>query len=235
MFLARADSIGLPFAKYDDSIFNFGTYQDKWSSFFERVKTNPEEWPQSEVLPNLALAQHYGVSTRLLDWTTAALVAGYFATRTAAEVWNTAQKNGAAAPTGAFCVWALRTELFEWARNARANVATVVRVPRHPNDNLHAQSGLFVKYWPHLTPVEGSDSFVPSTFDEVVEYIFNAVASDKPHEVDAITPALIKITAPIRFAGHVLRLMAEIGMSAAAIYPGYKGAADAVLERALWR
>lgn len=42
-------------------------------------------WPPARVVPALALLQHYGVPTRLLDWTNRRYTAAYFAAREAAE------------------------------------------------------------------------------------------------------------------------------------------------------
>lgn len=234
MFLGRADAGGLPFAKYDDSLFNYSAYLGRWQPFFKRIEDDPTEWPLDDVLPNLALAQHYGISTRLIDWTTSATVAGYFAARHAAEAWHQAAKLGRKPSAEEFCLWALRTEFLDWAFDAKLAFASTVRVPRAHNENLHAQSGLFVKYTPHVHAPKGSDSFAPLPFDEMVSRIYDELVARKPDAVDAISPVLMKITTPLRFAPAVLRVLGEMGMNAAAIFPGYKGAADAVLERELW-
>lgn len=116
MFLGQANLGGLPFAKDDETIFFKGAYFEEWVPFLEKLKDDPNQWPPDKVLPNLALAQHYGIPTRLLDWTTSALVAGYFAARTAAERWQRHRLDADAHElSNDFCLWALRVGFLNWA------------------------------------------------------------------------------------------------------------------------
>ena len=60
------------------------------------------DWPPGEVVGVLALAQHFGIRTRLLDWSRRANVAAYFAAADAAR---------AEVKAGFLAVWAIRVEM----------------------------------------------------------------------------------------------------------------------------
>jgi len=88
----------------------------------------------------LALAQHYGLPTRLLDWTRDSATAAYFACLRPAT------------PAVDLAVWALNGAYVN-SNPTDAAVCKVIQTTRYDNPNLHAQEGLFTL----AGPAPGSD------------------------------------------------------------------------------
>ena len=139
-FVQTANSVGLPVTEMGGKM----VVQDNPRQLFGDPNWE-YSWPQNEILETLALAQHHGVPTRLLDFTEDPFVAAYFA---ASSAWDDCTSNGVTDIKGQFlAVWVVDLRFV----NSLDDIAgryperiRVVNVPRANNPYLHAQSGLFL-------------------------------------------------------------------------------------------
>ncbi|WP_175783733.1 FRG domain-containing protein [Burkholderia ambifaria] len=164
---------------------------------------NNRLWPQDRVLPLMAMAQHHGVPTRLLDWSTNPMVACYFAA--AGAVNETAvSKNTRIAVFG-----------FGFEPHRKDAEYRYVSVPGSTSVNISAQGGAFI--------------LVNNSGERGEAFTVGAKLEDKLVHDDR----LVKLTLPVSLAGELLLRCHKFGISAASIFPGYDGVAKAVLERNL--
>jgi hypothetical protein len=214
-FRDLADQVGLPIP--EDT-----TRHRSWRQFERIAGASPrgafaggipfepaERWPQPELLGVVALAQHYGIKTRLLDWTWKARVAAYFAARDVRLH----------ALGGRLAVWALNTEAIDlqWSSGETAPDVEIVRAPRAPNPNLSAQAGLFT---------------VARHVHENVclaDVIYDTVKARSP--MLASTTLVWQLTLPASEACKLTAMLHLEGVHAASVFPGFAGVAEAIRER----
>ena len=103
------------------------------------------KWPQDEILEVLALGQHHGVPTRLLDFTEDPLVAAYFA---ASFAWNPEKRQRLKGRERKYlAVWVVDLRFVRALNSIDGRYPErigEVRVPRANNPYLNAQSGFFL-------------------------------------------------------------------------------------------
>lgn len=248
MFHYYADAYGLSLPEDDQTLRTPEGWEDKIKPIMRKAADGQAQWPPTELYSLTALAQHYGVPTRLLDWTEHAGTAAYFASSTATrwvKGWNV-NRNAATH----ICVWALSLEfvyrywsaelISRMTRNlpnwGHADVHTFLRVvsaPRATNPNMFAQSGIFT----HSSVLGKLDNDIDHFMAPIDEVIWkHALHLGDQWFVDnnISFPLMRRIRMPIAETPKLLRLLNESGINAASIYPGYKGAVSGLEERRLW-
>lgn len=186
-------------------------------------------FPPAPLLSLAALAQHYGIPTRLLDWTWKPLVAAYFAASDCANSPHDARTH--------LAVWALSSDFVHSVGSARDPSIFLVSAPAATNPNLHAQGGIFTFVQPR-TP-KTAEVELRSLDDLLFE--LDAADIDPPRSQggrwprDRWSPVFYKLMLPAIEARVLLRLLGEAGVSAASIFPGLEGVARSLLEQRRWQ
>lgn len=178
------------------------------------------KWIPDDLLEAVALAQHYGIPTRLLDWTYDINVALYFAF------------NGAIDMEGRLVIWAINKEHLCFLKPTTSRINVDFITPHYAgNPNLCAQKGLFT-HWQidqismreqiEINMQGGNMPLVNrKSLDELIE---NNLSGDDQQNI------FKKFTLPCSEAKKGCQLLIKMGYGPARLFPGYQGVADQVLN-----
>lgn len=169
---------------------------------------------ESEGMSLTALAQHYGVPTRLLDWTRQAYIAAFFAGESAfRQTKNNDHVNH-------LVVWAFYFPEFGKQLNyGDEYLLRVITAPSASNPNLKAQQGVFTLVNPFYSK-EKEGGYL------ALDAMLNGLAEKADPERSDISRLVVKcklrkFTLPHSQSKNLLRLLARLDITPSTIYPGY--------------
>lgn len=183
----------------------------------------PIAWINSELVELAALAQHYGALTRMLDWSNDLLVALYFAC-------TGAMKKYVAGESDNMVIWALDASGIQVNEQHIYTIGEdtcplkLVVPSYYSNANLKAQKGV-LSYWRIWARREDNKVVDRTPIDELIQTIPNL---GRQREL------LYKFELPNKYAIDTYRWLRSMGVSAAMIYPGYRGVVLQMEENALF-
>lgn len=140
-FVKGLDHLGYDVSESSFDMINFNNDNDKMSCLNLKTAFSYFDFPKVSQLNELALAQHYGVKTRLLDFTEDPLIAVFFASESSYPFEksdnNDKKKIG---------VWVIPKLLIEVVKRIR--YLDYIDVKKFQNKYITAQRGVFINYFP---------------------------------------------------------------------------------------
>jgi len=174
-------------------------------NFADKYGISTDEWPSLEYYNFIALAQHHGVPTRLLDWTTNPLTAIYFAASQALAKDDLPEK---------ISIWAFDTKELK----SKSEDIVFLSMPGSTSVNLAAQRGVFTF---HRQKSTGRNTILSiETIEEDSHRVFS--------ENESLY--IYQITTDSQHVPELLKRCERYGISAASLFPGFDGAAKSAIE-----
>ena len=207
LFLETADRLGIPtpldYANvYEHSELIQAALNQQESESYDAP------FPSARTLNQLALAQHHGVPTRLLDWSASPYIAAYFA----AYETSLLEEDTKRVKSKRIGVFMLRTHEIHQDRDLQHSLM-VVNAPRHANTFLRVQKGLFT----HIPKAN--------------KYFLNHQKWPSLEDIIECTPklqrSLTRISLPTSETHKLLRILYDMDITRHSLIPSLDNAAQA--------
>ena len=192
---------------------------------------NGDDWLPNDLQELAALAQHYGMETRLLDWTTSIDIAIYFAVHKESQLTEEERTDK---DSEYVAIWALNIPMVSFGLNSPLRV---IRPPYYGNPNLAAQKGLFT-FW-NVSGFKLPLTAANKEDNEVVFEMFNRMTNRTPlNELieeeckkQCINEVVMwKLLIPRKDRKMLYEYIRKRNVNAASLFPGYEGAVQCIKE-----
>ncbi|PPS50423.1 FRG domain-containing protein [Citrobacter braakii] len=185
---------------------------DSFSGMGSSIELLPT-WMPYELRELAGLAQHYGIPTRLLDWTYDPLISAFFAAK------------GAGGKEGNLSVWCFNSLVLQMPMDISNRLPiSLVTPPYYGNPNLNAQKGVFTVFDLPGTPFLPLDKYPYGygidrrSLDEIIDSVGTPIPD-----------CFYKFTLPCNQSDEVVKLLEGHGYGESRIFPGYGGVASEVM------
>lgn len=193
------------------------------------------KWLSDDIADLAALAQHYGVLTRLIDWSYDLYVALYFACMGAIKAREKAEFQEG----DTIVIWALNAHYIQFLQPTTSRIPlNFVVPPYHDNPNLNAQKGV-LSYWEVDVPSgmeqakELQKGIVRLTDRTPLNDLLQKYCDEHPGKDGPFT-LLYKLEIPVADCVVAYEYLRELGYTAAKLFPGYDGVVKKMDEDAIF-
>jgi hypothetical protein len=219
-FFVRSDNSGLKIPHVD-------AIRDSTGMIHKQMRVVYENWLPKDFHELAALAQHYGLPTRLLDWSSDPFVSLYFASI------NVLNQNNYT--DDCMVLWAMNRYKIE-LKNVlnRSLKLEIINPPYGGNENLRSQKGLLT-YWrgDQLINHDESIDFDTTTDRRPLDELLYESLSEKSGYIREPFIVFYKFLIPNKEASNIFMALEKMSYNAARLFPGFDGIAKSMKERLL--
>ena len=220
LFYMRSDYRGLDIPNIDD----FRNKLVGLINLYDFIYRNPT-WLPLKYIELAGLAQHYGVKTRLLDWSQDINVAIYFAISGLMKIEESKMPKN-------ILLWVLDTTIFKAPEEDIPSI--FLYTPKYAgNPNLRAQKGVFSVncIYNDYTGINGNNFAMADKETKSLDDIIKEAKRDTRNE----EPILYKILIPTPQDDELYNYLRNEGYDASLIFPGYDGVTKTISEQLYWK